>query len=51
MAIQQVKRPKKVDFVSQQEIVEKNRQKREQVLRVLDELRSAKEVVAASTHR
>jgi len=46
MEVQQVKRPTKVRFVSQRDIVQKNRSQREHVLRVLDQIREAQQEVA-----
>jgi len=50
MAMQQkVKRPTQISFVSQRDIVEKNRSQREHVLRVLDQLKAAQQEVASAS--
>ncbi|MFD1130715.1 hypothetical protein [Paenibacillus sp. PDC88] len=48
MVLPKAKEPKKINFVSQREIVEKNRIHREEVLRVLDEIKAAQQEAAAS---
>lgn len=48
MTTQQVKRPTKVSFASQRDIVNKNRSQREHILRVLDQIKEAQQQVAAS---
>ncbi|MEF3309398.1 hypothetical protein PV433_10840 [Paenibacillus sp. GYB004] len=48
MEVQQVKRPTKISFVSQRDIVEKNRSQREHILRVLDQLKVAQQEAAAT---
>lgn len=48
MTMEQVKRPTKINFLSQRDIVNKNRSQREHVLRVLDQLREAQQQVAAT---
>ncbi|MBX4152594.1 MULTISPECIES: hypothetical protein [Paenibacillus] len=51
MVMPKVKEPTKINFVSQKDIEDKNRNQREEVLRILDDLKAVREEAAASSEK